>query len=132
MEQPEYKRAGRIAYDQELKSKFKSPSHSRVRLRVRLITWISVVALALIATIPDPRAFYMIPLYPHGFDRAIGSSGSSGGGVVGYFVHIALFVFILAASWRWVYIVATVALVIVCLITTRGCHHILSGLSIDG
>lgn len=132
MEQPEYKRAGRIDYDQEPKFKFKSPNHSRVSVRVRLITWISVVALALIATIPDPRAFYMIPLYPHGFDRSIGTSGSSGGGVVGYFVHTALFVFILAASRRRVYVIATVALVVVCSINTRGCHHILSGLSIDG
>ena len=132
MEEPEYQRAGRIVYDLDPKSGLKTSGYSLVKFRVRIITWASVVALALIATVPDPRAFYLIPLYPHGFDRAIGTSGSSGGGVVGYLVHTALLVFILAAGRRSLYFVATLTLVVVCSINTRGCHQILSGLAIDG
>lgn len=132
MDQTEYKRAGQIVYDHEIKGSIQTRHHSKVRFRWRLFTWAAVLTLALLATIPDPRAFYMIPLYPHGFDRAVGTAGSSGGGIVGYFVHMFLLVAILAASRRWFFFVVTVALIIVCSINTRGCHQILSGLAIDG
>lgn len=132
MDQPEYKRAGQIAYDHEIKSSPQTCHQSKVRICWRLSTWAVVLTLALLATIPDPRAFYMIPLYPHGFDRAVGTAGNSGGGIVGYFVHIILFVAILAAHQRWFFFVTTLALITVCAINTRGCHQILSGLAIDG
>ena len=132
MDQPEYKRAGAIVYDHETKNNLQTRRRSDIRFRWRLSTWATVLVLALLATVPDPRAFYMIPLYPHGFDRAIGTAGSSGGGIVGYFVHLSLFVAILAAHRRWFFFVVTLALIIVCSINTRGCHQILSGLAIDG
>jgi hypothetical protein len=103
-----------------------------IRFKWRIATWAGVIALALLATVPDPRAIYLAPLYPHGFDRAIGTSGSGGGGVVGYFVHLSLLVAMLASRRKSFFFIATLALVTVCVLNTRGCHEILSGLSIDG
>lgn len=129
MDPPACKRAGTIHPDHQGPA---SPPRSTIRFRWRLCTWAAILMLALLATVPDPRAFYLIPLYPHGFDRAIGTAGSSGGGVVGYVVHLCLFVSILAARRRWFFFTATLAMIAVCAINTRGCHQILSGLSIDG
>src|SRR5690606_32361620 len=108
------KRAGQIVYDHEFKGNPQACQQSKIRFRWRISTWAAVLFLALLAAVPDPRAIYMIPLYPHGFDRAIGTSGSSGGGIVGYFVHFTLFVAILAAHRRWFFFVVTLALVVVC------------------
>lgn len=132
MELPEYKRAGKIVYDHEIKNNRPKRHRYTIRFRWRLTTWAAVIILALLATVPDPRAFYMIPLYPHGFNRVIGAAESGGGGIVGYLLHLFLFVTILAARRRWLFFAVTLALIVVCSINTLGCRQILSGLTIDG
>lgn len=129
MDQPDYKRAGQIVYDQEFKKGARMHHGSDIRFRWRLSTWAAVLVLALVATVPDPRAFYLTPLYPVGLDRAIGTSGSSGGGIVGYFAHVALLIAMLAARRRYIFFLVTVLLVILCVLNTRGCHEMLKELS---
>ena len=128
MDHPEYKRAGTIVAEENSASIQSESRGSFVPLRWRAITWFGIIGLALIATIPDPRAFYLIPLYPNGFDRAIGTSGSSGSGVVGYIVHFGLFLGMLLAYRRFIFIPSVVILVLVCALNTHGCSEIIEEL----
>jgi hypothetical protein len=132
MEEPQYKRAGNITYDSDIKNVVHADRPFRIRLKWRLITWTAVMIMALLSTIPDPRAFYLIPMYPMGFDRAAGIAGSNGGGPVGYFVHITLFIAILASTKKRLFFIFSLILIIVCVMNTKGCHSIIEGLSIDG
>lgn len=132
MEEPQYKRAGRIIPDQEIRKRHRPLRSFQIRLRWRLVTWAAVLLIGLLAVAPDPRAFHLIPLYPIGFDRAIHTSREGGDGVVGYLAHLVLFLSILAANRKSVFFLVTLMLIMVCALTTKGCHEILSGLSIDG
>jgi hypothetical protein len=132
MEEPQYKRAGNIVHDSEIRDVGHTNRPTKIRLRWRFITWAGILIIALFSTIPDPRAFSLIPMYPMGFDRAIGIPGTNAGGPLGYFLHAGLLVAIMVSTKKSMFFIWSLVLIVVCVLNTKGCHAILEGLNIDG
>ena len=95
----------------------------------RLTVCVSVVGLGMIIAAPHPGAVLWIPLYPLGFAKALGLDTKPWGGHLGYIVFIISCIGVLGADRRRIFRVFAVLLGCVCILTTKGCHEILHGLS---
>ena len=123
MEQPQYKRAGRISQDLESGHGKRTHSESEVRFRWRLATWAGTLLLSMLMLRAPKEYIGMCWMYPMGFDAVIGAKAA--GGSLGYIVHLVLLILMLGVRRRRFFLGVAGVLIIVCVLNTIGCHEML-------